>query len=303
MKMNNSDAEKVSVVIPVYNAEAYLEQTLESVFAQTYPNIEIVIVDDGSKDGSIALLEKYADRVRLVRQANSGAAAARNHGVQEASGVWIAFLDADDIWAPDKIEHQLRVCGNYAWSHTDSIFLGGVNDGRKDSGFTKKHQGQVLREVMCENFIGTSTLMIRREIFLNSGGFDESFRSIHDWELWTRLASKHALGYVDAPLLTYRVHSVSVSRNTRKTLPNHIRVIEKAFSQVGPAASLAHMKRSALARSYSICSHIAEEEGDYAFSLKCAFNAAQNEPEQFHRWVRTVKSFIKYLLRNVVLKR
>lgn len=294
--MQEPASDLVSVVIPVYNAEKYLEETLASVLAQTYPHIEIIAVDDGSKDRSIQILEQYPDRIRVVRQANAGAAVARNRGVQEATGKWIAFLDADDLWTPDKIQRQLDASRGYVWSHTDSVFIGGVNDGRKDSDFTDKHQGHILEQLICSNFIGTSTLMIQRQVFLDAGGFDESLRSIQDWELWIRIARQHPIGYVDAPLMKYRVHAVSASRSTRKTLPNHLKVIEKVFAIGGPAETLSHLKSSAKARSYGICSQIAEEEGDFSFALRCSMLACQHEPTDLSRWIRASKAFIKYLL-------
>ena len=293
----------VSVVIPVYNAEPYLEDTLKSVFAQTYPHIEIIAVDDGSSDRSVDILKRYSGRVALVKQKNSGPAVARNRGVREARGKWIAFLDADDLWAPDKIQRQLDTCGRFVWSHTDSVFSGGANDGRRDSDFTAKHQGKVLEKLICTNFVSTSTVMIERKVFLDIGGFDESLRSIQDWELWIRVAKSNDIGYLDEPLTKYRVHAVSVSRNTRRTLPNHLKVIEKVFALDGPAERLRHLMPSAKASSYSICSQIAEEEGDLSFALRCSVLACKEEPTKLPRWVRAAKTLVKYLLSVLGLRR
>ena len=294
--MQNSEWDLVSVVIPVYNAEAHLEETLASVFAQTYPHIEIVAVDDGSRDRSVEILEKYRHRIRVVRQKNSGAAAARNLGVREAKGKWIAFLDADDLWSVDKVEHQLAACGARAWSYTNSIFLGGVNDGKRDSDLTPKYQGQVLEQLICNNFVGTSSVMVLRQVFLEAGGFSESLQSIEDWEFWIRLASHYEICYVSEPLVRYRVHSSSASRSTRATLPNHLRVIDQVFGVGGPAESLGHLKPSAKAQSYGICSQIAEEEGDFLFALRCSVLACKQAPWTMQRWERVLKSFVKYLI-------
>jgi glycosyltransferase involved in cell wall biosynthesis len=151
---------------------------LQSVFAQTYPHIEIIAVDDGSSDRSVEILESYSDRVALVEQKNSDAAAARNRGVRVARGKWIAFLDADDLWAPNKIQRQLDVRGHCLWSYTDSIFMGGVNDGRKDSDLNEKYQGRVLEMLVRNNFLCVSSVLIEREAHLDAGGFSESLQSI-----------------------------------------------------------------------------------------------------------------------------
>lgn len=303
MKMQDEAVDLVSVVIPVFNAGKYLEETLASILAQSYPAIEVVAVDDGSKDDSVAILERFSGRLKLVKQQNSGAAAARNRGVREASGKWIAFLDADDIWDSAKLERQLAQCGALAWSYTDSVFMGGVNEGRLDSEFTPKRQGMVLEALVLSNFIGTSSVMIEREKFLQIGGFDESLRSIQDWDLWLRLAREYPIGYVDTPLVRYRVHNSSASRSTRKTLPNHIRVIEKAFVKDGPAANLTHLKPRALACSFSTCSHIAEEEGDWRFAVRCALDACRQVPSSGAYWKRAAKVLVKSALASTGLRR
>lgn len=291
----------VSVVIPVYNAAAHLRETLDSILAQTYKNIEIVAVDDGSSDDSVAILQSYGDRVVIVQQPNSGPAAARNRGVAEAKGEWIAFLDADDLWQPDKLEKQLLGMGDCNWAYTDSIFMGGINDGKRDSELSSKLSGNVLDELVCCNFIGTSSVMIRRDVFLNIGGFDQSLRSIQDWDLWMRIASKHPITYINEPLVRYRVHSTSTSRSTRKTLPNHLKVIDKIFSPEGVAAHKSHLKPVAKAKSMGICSQIAEEEGDYTFALKCALGAYLQQPTSQGYAIAALKSAVKFVLHGLGL--
>jgi hypothetical protein len=285
----------VSVVIPVFNAEEYLERTLASVFAQTYPHIQVTAVDDGSTDGSLGILERHEDRLTIVRQQNRGVAVARNRGVMEADGEWIAFLDADDLWHPHKIERQLRICEGFDWSHTDSVFMGGANDGHRDSELTAKSEGMVFEQLVCSNFIGTSSVMIRRDCFIAHGGFRESLSSIEDWDLWIRVSRTHAVGYLDEPMMRYRVHAASASRRTRSTLPNHLKVIDSVFED-GSADSLQHLKSVAKASSYGICSQIAEEEGDYGLALRCAAWACVHSPLDGRRWVRAAKSTVKYAI-------
>jgi glycosyltransferase involved in cell wall biosynthesis len=297
--MQKSISDVVSVVIPVCNAERFLEDTLKSVFAQTYPHIEIIAVDDGSTDRSVDILESYSDRLVLIKQKYSSAAAARNRGVREARGKWIAFLDADDLWSPDKIQRQLDACGRCVWSYTDCIFMGGVNDGKKDGDLNKKYQGRVLEMLVHNNFVGTSSVLIQRQAYLDAGGFSESLQFIEDWELWIRLATAHEIAYLNEPLVRYRVHSSSASRNTRNTLPYHMKVIERAFAEGGPAERLRHLMPSAKARSYSTCSQIAEEEGDYSHAFRCSVLACRQEPLGIRLWERAFKSFVKYLMYSI----
>jgi glycosyltransferase involved in cell wall biosynthesis len=235
----------------------------------------------------------------LVRQKSSNAAVARHRGVREATGKWVAFLDADDLWSPDKIQRQLDACGQCVWCYTDCIFMGGVNDGRKDSDLNKKYQGRVLERLVCNNFVGTSSVLVQRQAYLDAGGFNELLQFIEDWDLWIRLASVHEIVYVNEPLVRYRVHSSSASRNTRITLPYHMKVIEKVFAEGGPAGRLRHLMPSAKARSYSICSQIAEEEGDYSFAFRSSVLACRQEPLETKLWERAFKSFVKYLMHMI----
>lgn len=299
--MEGNTATLVSVVIPVYNAASHLRETLESIFRQTYPAIEIVAVDDGSSDNSVEILLGYGNRVRLVQQPNSGPAVARNRGVAEASGEWIAFLDADDLWEPRKIEIQLKALNGCNWSYTDSVFMGGANDGKRDSELNEKLSGDVLDELICCNFIGTSSVLVRRDIFMEMNGFDPTLRSIQDWDLWMRIASQNPIAYINEPLVRYRVHATSTSRSTRKTLPNHLRVIDKIFSPQGVAAHKPHLKAVAKAKSMGICSQIAEEEGDYSFAVKCAIGALLQRPTQRNNAIRAAKITVKYALHRLGL--
>ena len=293
--MEPSNQPLISVVIPVYNAEKYIAETINSILSQTHTNLEIVAVDDGSKDSSVELLKTFGEKVRVIEQSNSGPAAARNRGVQEARGEWIAFIDSDDIWLPEKLEKQLAYTApKYQWSYTDCVFMGGVNDGRRDSEFSVKHEGQILKHLVERNFIGTSSILIRRDLYLDEGGFDEKLKSIEDWEFWVRIAAREAVGFINEAFVKYRIHPSSSSRGTRSTLPNHIQVIERIFAKDGPAKDFRHLLNTSKATSYGICTEIAEEEGDYSFALRCAFNAARHQPANIRRWVRFAKAIVKW---------
>lgn len=292
----NKQKELISVIIPVYNNEKFIKTAIASVFNQTYKKTEIIVVDDGSTDGTRDIVESLKGKVKVVSQDNQGAAAARNLGAGLAQGYWIAFLDSDDTWLPEKLERQISETGKRDWSYTDTQFMGGANNGLRDSQFTKKYEGNVLRKLVQGNFISTSTVMIKSSVFKEFGGFDVSLRSIQDWELWTRISEKHEITYIDEPLVHYRVHSASISRNTRKTLPNHLRVIDTIFSRAGSDPEVRKLKPYSIANSYGICSYISEEEGDWKFAIQCAIKACQKNPKNKSRWTRLVKLSAKALL-------
>lgn len=290
--------ELVSVIIPVYNGEKYLKESLESVLNQTYEYIEILVIDDGSTDRSIEIAKSLNDEIRVIIQKNRGPAAARNNGAKCATGRWLAFLDADDTWEPEKLEKQVNACKKFKWSYTNTQFNGGQNNGRLDSDFTKKYEGDILEHIITGNFISTSSVMVDKECFITAGGFDEGLKSIQDWELWSRIAIENPINYIPEALVNYRVHSNSTSRKTRNTLPNHIRVIEKIFSNNIIKDIHTAKLNQAKSKSYSICSYIAEEEKDYSFSLYCAFKASVSSPYEIRKWKRTLKSLVKYFVRK-----
>jgi len=285
----------VSVVIPAFNSEQYIAECINSVLTQTYQNFEIIIIDDGSSDNTVNIVSAYKnDKIRLFHQKNSGSGAARNHGVKQASGTWIAFIDADDIWLPDKLQKQLELCSNQVWSHTDLFFLGDIYPKHtKTTELTSKHSGYILKNLLVENSIGTSSVIIDKDIFQEFGGFNTGLRALQDWDLWLRVAEKYEICYLDEPLVYYRVHSDSTSRNVRKTLPYHLYLIDHAFSQQGPARNMQELKYEALSRSYQICSYIAEQEKDYLFSCYCAARSLLCRPQDIPKYSRLVKIMIK----------
>lgn len=288
----------VSVVIPAFNSEKYIAECIDSVLLQTYQNFEIIIIDDGSTDNTVDIVSGYKnDLIKLFHQKNSGSAAARNHGVKQAAGIWIAFIDADDIWLPDKLQKQLEHCSNQDWSHSDLFFHGDTYPRHtKATKLTSKHSGFILKNLLVENSIGTSSVVIKKDVFQKLGGFNTDLRALQDWDLWLRVATKHQICYVDEPLVYYRIHSSSVSRNVRKTLPYHLNLINRVFSRQGLARDLQKLKCEALSRSYQICSQIAEQEQDYLFSCSCATRSLICRPQDISNYSRLIKIMIKTII-------
>ena len=285
----------VSIVIPVFNSAKYITECLNSVLNQSYKNFEIIIADDGSTDNTVELINNYqSDLIVVYSQENSGQGRARNLAVEKANGEWIAFIDSDDIWFIDKLEKQLELCKNYVWSHTDYFFIGNiVAPHTRSIDFVSNNSGDIFDHLVVDNTIATSTVMIKKSIFKEFGGFNTSYRALQDWDLWLRIAKKYEIGYYDKPLAEYRVHSSSVSRSTRRNFPYHMEIINRIFSDEGIAADRRHLKRDALSQSCQICSQISEQEGDYLFAIDCAIKSLIYHPLLFKRYARLTKIIAK----------
>ncbi len=206
----------VSVVVPAYNAEPWLAETLRSACSQSLENIEILVVDDGSTDGTAAIAETFSSRdprVRLIRRENGGVGAARNTGIREARGRYIAPLDADDLWHPDKLRLQVECMENggsgmafaYCWSEkidTEGRFLTAC--------FSSDAEGEVLLPLIVRNFVGSASVpMLRASILAETGGYLErqeqgGAQGCEDWDLSLRLARKYSAGLVRQALVGYR---------------------------------------------------------------------------------------------------
>jgi glycosyltransferase involved in cell wall biosynthesis len=209
----------VSVIIPVYNGERYLTETLNSVIAQTEQNWEIIAVNDGSSDRSQALLDEAAtrdpDRIRVVSVSNGGVSRARNAGVSVARGTYIAFLDQDDLWMPEKLDRQIgqfRSDGTLGISFTNESIIddSGAVLREKVLTFTgKRNRGCVFRHLVFDNFIAISSVMLRRELFLGIGGFDPQYSLAEDYDFLLKAVKKVPVDYIDVPLLLYREHGES----------------------------------------------------------------------------------------------
>jgi glycosyltransferase involved in cell wall biosynthesis len=210
-----TDLDLVTVIVPAYNAAATLDETLRSIRSQTHRELEILVVDDGSKDATMEIARRHAEedpRLRVISQTNAGVAAARNRGIAEAKGEIIAPVDADDLWSPDKIERQhraLREGGErvglvYTWyAHIDA-------DGHVRGTVQPSESGNVLRSICFGNFVGNgSSTMMRKAAVLEAGGYDPSLRArkaqgCEDFLLYFRIAERYDFAVVADSLTGYR---------------------------------------------------------------------------------------------------
>ncbi len=223
----------VSVVIPAYNVADYIEQSIFSVVSQTYKELEIIVVDDGSTDATAAIADAYAKqdtRIRIITQSNKGLAAARNTGIANAHGDYVCILDSDDIMLPNKIAEQYAFLDSHPEYNIAYSDLYHFMDGKKSvyhhpiAPLSTPHYESLL----YGNVINPNTVFFRRSLFEKYGGFDESIRSAEDWEYWLHVAwNGSTFGYQPIKLTLYRVRNNSLSANAVVMSETPIRVLEK----------------------------------------------------------------------------
>jgi len=242
----------ISVIIPAYNAEKTIQQTIESVLNQTLSDFEILVINDGSTDRTLEIVSQIDDaRLRVFSYANAGVAPTRNRGLTQATGEYISFLDADDLWTPDKLEAQLKALQEnpqaaVAYSWTDWIDESGQFL-RPGGHITET--GQVYEKLLVRDFIESgSNPLIRAEAFQTVGNFDESLAFGEDWDMWLRLAVRYEFITVPSAQILYRISPNSASFNVLKMEAGSWRVLEKAWAQTPPSAP--HLKRKILANRY-----------------------------------------------------
>ena len=225
----------VSVIIPCFNCALFLAEAISSVLRQDFTNYELLIVDDGSTDDTPNLIKPYlADkRVRYLPKKNGGLSSARNYGIINANGDYIALLDADDIWYPEKLACQIKhienrpdvgmVFSNFNTFNADGIIFSGKVSDSIDSFPNPEFNILFSRN----NFIYPSTVLIRKSIFKKCGFFDENLKSIEDYDMWLRISNSYCLIGVPEKLTKIRVHNNNMSKNVDVMMRNEVMVIDK----------------------------------------------------------------------------
>jgi len=233
------DTPLVTVIIPTFNRAAMVCEALDSVLAQSYRPLEVVVVDDGSTDGTAEAVARWGEEhagdgfsLRCVRQENLGGNPARNRGIAKATGSFIAFLDSDDRWLPEKLQRQLDVL------RRDRCIGGvycGVRHVNAETGEATEPtdraypSGRLLQQLLIKDVTApTSTYVIRREVFKKVGRFDTNLQARQDWDMWIRLAAEYEIGCVPEPLVEYRHHpGTRTNSDPRKEIYAYGRIMEK----------------------------------------------------------------------------
>lgn len=228
------DSILVSVVIPTYNREKTIQKSIDSVLNQTYRNIELVVIDDGSTDGTETLVKSIQDeRLKYYKiSCNKGAGAARNSGVSYTTGDYIAFHDSDDAWTKDKLEKQMeKLLAHPEWGLVYSAYAMHLPydirhivppmDG------SLKLEGDIFPDLLIRNTIGAPTVLMKKSIFEEVEGFDESMRSLEDWDFALKVAKKYPIGFADEVLLEVESTAGGVSSNHAMYYKNRCYMLRK----------------------------------------------------------------------------
>lgn len=257
---------RVSVVISTYNRERYVGLAIESVLAQTFPDIELIVVDDGSTDSTREVVSRFGPRVHYAYQDNAERAAARNHGLRLASGDYVAFLDSDDVWLPDKIEQELRRFEQYPEAgvvFSDAMFM-------DESGaplgplVRRAYEGNVLRRIVRRNFVHIGAHLIRRRLLLDVNGFNETraLSGSEDWEAWVRLAAVRPFAHVRRATLKYRVHGGSTVSQPQHMERSMITARDLIFSNSDLHERIADLRPHAYSHVHLVLANLYRDAGD-----------------------------------------
>ncbi len=244
---------KVSIIIPTYNCERYINETISSILSQTFKNFEVIVVDDGSTDQTRKIVGSYGSPIKLISQSNAGVCAARNRGLREASGQFVCFMDHDDYWYPDKLSSQIKIFSLHPevgivysrfinWN-TDSDghfpspenFEPRVSPDEIDTDFS----GWVYHLFLLDSWMLTSTAMFRSDVLNICGGFDESLPFSEDWDLWLRVTKEYPIIRMTRPTTLYRQHQQQGNRLVRD-IDYRTRLLTNAVKKWGYCSKNGH---------------------------------------------------------------
>lgn len=270
---------RVSVIITCYKYAHFLPQAMASALGQTHRNIEVVVVNDGSPDNTDEVMQQYVGdpRVVYIKQENAGQAVAKNNGIRAATGDFISFLDADDIWELTKLERQLPL---FADPKVGIVYSGMSymdEEGRPIAGpavadMSRPRSGRITQALFVDNIVPFSSAVVRRECFEKCGGMDTSYRMAIDWDLWLRMSVHYEFAYVDAPLLRYRLgHAGQMSKNLHVREKDTMRIMQ-TFIAANPELLPRKLVRWVMAYSYCLWGYRSRRTDGWK-SLRCYLQA------------------------------
>lgn len=249
----------ISVIIPTYNHAHYLVEAVNSALAQSYPYVEILVVDDGSTDNTAAVMQRYGNRVRYIQQENRGLSGARNSGILAAQGEYIALLDADDFWDTTYLQHvhaALATDSSLGAIYTGTRFVDANGKAQAQPGVATVPADRLYDRLLDGEFFAPSAVLVRRRVLADVGLFDLDLRASEDWEIWLRVARAYPFGGIAQPLLNYRVHGNNMSSDPAHMLHYQRLTLAKHF---GPMVGAPATWPRAYQRAYGAVAYFAAQ--------------------------------------------
>jgi glycosyltransferase involved in cell wall biosynthesis len=261
----------ISVVIPTFNYGRFVEEAVDSVLAQTYDHLEVIVVDDGSEDDTRSRLERYGSAITCIHQANQGMSTARNTGIGNARGDWIAFLDSDDVWHPRKLEIQVAFLRENP--HIDLLATGHAYGVEGDWRLAELPARLPFRRISADDLLigsrfGTCGVLVRKGCFAEVGLFNTRLRAAEDVEMWIRIARRFSVGVIDMPLWRYRLHGNNTHQNVELMDANVARKLDILFGGETPLSRsfVARLRAGSVAAYFSAYGHLNAGRWGDAFS-------------------------------------
>jgi glycosyltransferase involved in cell wall biosynthesis len=290
-------APRVSIVIPTYNRSTVVRRAIDSVFAQTFQDFEVVVVDDGSTDDTRGALVGYPDRLRYIAQKNQGPAAARNHGMEQARGQFIGFLDSDDLYYPDNIEAHVRVFERNPAAglvYSGSLIVDHEGNPIKEQRPDPRNRGDVLERLILYNFITTSTVLMRKECFTAVGGMNTRLWFAEDLYYWLRIAAKYPVDFAEQVLVRYQRSQIALSHGNplMEIVPKHMEMLDLAFADPDLATRLRPLKAEAYRSAYASYAATALEILQPAVARDMACRAIAARPTGWKSYPLLAKTFL-----------
>jgi len=283
----------ISVIIPTYNRADLIKDAISTVLAQTYQNFEIVVVDDGSQDNTAEIIRDFGDeRIKYIYQENSGVSSARNNGIKNASGEYVAFLDSDDLWHPQKLEKQLSVLEN----NPDAGLV--TTSSQYTTKKIKKHcaKSNILLNPY-KVFCGTPTLLIRKNVLETAGLFDEYMALCEDWDLFFRISLVSKIRNVPEVLTYVRSHKGNLSKTSPvdKFKESYLRFLDKSFSNDKLPPQMLKIKSRAYSHAFWIIGFWAlYKSEDYAAARESLLTSLKKSPLKIFNVKFLIALFLAY---------
>ncbi len=272
-------APRVSVIIPTYNRASLISQAIDSVLAQTFKDYEIIVIDDGSTDNTQEIRKKFDGRINTICQANQGIAQTRNQGIRQAQGSYIAFLDSDDFWTPEKLQEQVKVLDQnprvgIVYGRMPIINEKGETIGMKPAGVSGKNLKELL-ELWGD--IPTSTVLARKACFDQAGLFDTQLESMEDIDMWIRIAEHYDLYEIEHKVLAYyRRHGQQITQNMVKVYEGLVKIFTKIQANYPQAPPKLMLRR--ITENQYLLAKAFYDQGSYPNAFQHAWKAILRYP-------------------------